>query len=445
MKVLLIGNGAREHAIAKRLAEDSELYVVMSKKNPAIAKLCKAYWICDIEDPAAVLDALEDAGMKFDLGFASPDAVLAAGVSDALATRCAKIASPSKAASRIEWDKGFMRSLMEKYKIGGSLRHKVVNDEMEALRTMEEFGSVAIKPLGLTGGKGVKVSGDHFKTNDEGMEYIRSLLAKDGMCLIEEKAEGEEFSYQCFSDGSRIIPMQPVQDHKRAFERDLGPNTGGMGSYSSGRILPFLTEEDILQADTILEGVVQAMKKEGTPFKGVLYGQFMAGPKGVKVIEFNARFGDPEAMNVLAVLEGSNTLSRIFLSIADGKLAQASPKFSHDCTVVKYLVPDGYPEKSLKDRECIVDEAAIQRCGAEVYYAAVYEGEQEGDKGKVLTTGSRAFGILGRGKTLVEAEAAAEKACAFVTGPLWHRKDIGTAALVQKRVDHMKELRGTKK
>ena len=432
LKILLIGNGAREHAIAERLAEEVELYVVMSKKNPGIAKLAKKIYITNIEDPEAVHYAL--GGEHFDLGFASPDAVLSAGVSDMLAKSCTKVASPTKAASRIEWDKGFMRELMEKYKIDGSLKHKIVESEEDARTTIKEYGQVALKPLGLTGGKGVKVSGDHFKTIDEGMEYVKSLLEKDGMALIEEKAEGEEFSYQCFSDGTRIAVMPPVQDHKRAFEKDLGPNTGGMGSYSTGKHLPFLTEANARQAERILEAVITAMKKEGCEFRGVLYGQFMVGKQGVKVIEFNARFGDPEAMNVLALLEGPNTLSKIFESIADGKLIL--PKFSDDCTVVKYLVPDGYPDKPVKDVEVALDRRGIEKLGAKVYDAAVYEKDD-----KTYTTGSRGFGILGKGKTLAEAEEIAEKACAHKKGPLWHRRDIGTKELVQKRVEHMRKIR----
>lgn len=430
MKILVIGSGAREHAIIKKLSSDSEVYCVMTKKNPAIASLCKKFYLAHIEKPDEIISAIR--GERFDVTFASPDAVLAAGVSDALLKAGYHVASPSKAAARIEWDKGYMRALMEKYHIDGRLLHKVVKSAPEARKIIEQIQSVAIKPLGLTGGKGVKVTGDHFDTVDEGMEYVHHLLGNDGMLLIEEKAEGEEFSLMCFTDGRYIIPMPPVQDHKRAYENDEGPNTGGMGSYSSGEILPFLSPNDIEQAHKILQQTIDALAKDGNPFKGILYGQFMATKTGLKVIEFNARFGDPEAMNVLAVLESS--LSQIFFDIANGTLKTA--KFSTDSTVVKYLVPKGYPDKPLKDVEVSIDENAAKKVGAEVYFASVYEQE-----GKLLMGGSRTFAVLGRAKKLDDAEHIAEKACSLAKGQVWHRKDVGTKKLIQKRIDHMKQIR----
>jgi len=435
MKVLLVGNGAREHIIAERLAQDADVYAVMSKKNPAIARLAREHWICDIEKADAVSAAIK--GRSFDLGFASPDATLQAGVSDALGKSGMAVASPLRAAARIEWDKSFMRSLLQRHHIRGSPRHEVVKSEADALRVIRDYGMVAVKPLGLTGGKGVKVSGDHFSRIEEKVAYAQSLIEKDGSVLIEEKLVGEEFTLQCFSDGSRICPMPPVQDHKRAFENDRGPNTGGMGSYSTGDLLPFMEKRDLEESHAILQQVVSAMKKDGAPFCGILYGQFMATADGIKIIEFNARFGDPEAMNVLALLEGS--LTDTFLSMAEGRLSVCLPRFSKDCTVVKYLVPEGYPEKPLKDVPVTMDAAAVERIGAKAYYASVHEKDNT-----ILTSSSRAFGMLGRGKTLDEAEKLAESACSFVSGPLWHRKDIGTAQLVAKRVEHMRSLRAAK-
>ncbi|NYZ73741.1 phosphoribosylamine--glycine ligase [Candidatus Micrarchaeota archaeon] len=430
MKVLLVGNGAREHAIAERLAQDCELYAVMSKKNPAIAQLAKQYWLCDIEDAAAVRKAI--AGNEFDLGFASPDATLAAGVSDVLQAAGMFVASPSKAASRIEWDKGFMRAVLRRHGVKGSPLHEVVASSSDALRIIKDYGDVAVKPLGLTGGKGVKVSGDHFNSTEEAASYAYSLIEKDGNVLIEEKMVGEEFTLQAFCDGSRVSTMPPVQDHKRAFEGDIGANTGGMGSYSTGPLLPFIQQSDMDEAKKVLQDVIRAMKKEGSPFTGVLYGQFMVTAHGIRVVEFNARFGDPEAINVLSLLEGS--LTDTFLSMAEGHLD--APAFSNDCTVVKYLVPEGYPEKPLKDAEVAVDSFGLEECRARIYYASVYE-----NSGKIMTTGSRAFGILGRAATVAEAERISENGCGFVRGPVWHRKDIGTDALIQRRVDHVRSLR----
>ncbi|MBN1169514.1 phosphoribosylamine--glycine ligase [Candidatus Micrarchaeota archaeon] len=430
MKVVLVGNGAREHAVAAELAKDAELYAIMSKKNPAIAHLSKEYWICNIENPDAVAAVLK--GKQFDLGFASPDATLAAGISDVLEAHGMNVASPSKAASRIEWDKSFLRNLAEKYHIAGAPIHKVTGDPDEAASYITDLGEVAVKPLGLTGGKGVKVSGDHFASPEQAVEYAKSLIKKDGSVLIEEKLIGEEFTLQAFCDGSNIALMPPVQDHKRAYPDDKGPNTGGMGSYSTGILLPFLKDSDIEQANKIIRDTAHAVKKEGSLFRGILYGQFIVTKKGIKLIEFNARFGDPEAMNVMSLLEDS--LSNIFISMADGRLKKA--KFSDDTTVVKYLVPEGYPENPQKDKPVNIDNAALEKTGAKVYYAAVYE-----TGNRIYTTSSRSFGMAGRARTLEEAEQIAEKACSCITGPLWHRSDIGTRKLIQSKIERMKSIR----
>jgi len=430
VKVLLIGNGAREHAIAERLSQDCELYAVMSKKNPAIAQLSKEHWVCDIESADAVSKAVR--GREFDLGFASPDATLAAGVSDALEKAGMLVASPTKAAARIEWDKSFMRSLMERHRIKGSPAHQVVSTLEDARKAINALGMVAVKPLGLTGGKGVKVSREQDDI-EEMVGYARSLLAKDGKVLIEEKLVGEEFTLQGFSDGSRIAAMPPVQDHKRAYENEVGPMTGGMGSYSTGKKLPFMSEKDLEDGKKILQDVIHAMKKDGVPFRGVLYGQFIATADGVKVIEFNARFGDPEAMNVLALLQ--DPLSNVLLSVAEGDLR--APGFSEKSTVVKYLVPEGYPDKPRKDAPVEIDAHGLEACGAKVYYASVYE-----QGGKIFTTGSRAFGVLGIAQRIEDAEKAAEEGCRHIRGPIWHRKDIGTAMLIGSKVERMRSLRG---
>lgn len=432
MKFLVIGNGAREHAIIEKLAENADVYSIMSKKNPAIAQLSKKHWVCDIEDPEAVGNAIR--GQEFDIGFSSPDGTLAAGITDVLAEHEMLVASPMKNAARIEWDKGFMRKLMDSHAIDGRPKYRIVDSMDDARKAITEYDEVAIKPLGLTGGKGVKVSGDHFNDLDGALSYVDMLLKKDGQALIEEKLVGEEFTLQAFCDGKRLAAMPPVQDHKRAFVQDRGANTGGMGSYSTGKNLPFLTSRDLDQAKKIMQDVVHAMKKEGSPFVGVLYGQFMATADGVKVIEFNSRFGDPEAMNVLPLLKTS--LADMFLSMADGKLE--TPSFSDLSTVVKYLVPEGYPDSPKRNAQVEVDGISIEKLGARIYYASVYE-----DSGKIYTTSSRSFGILGMGKRISDSEKIAEAACRSVKGPVWHREDIGTAALIQKRVDHMKEIRGS--
>jgi len=302
----------------------------------------------------------------------------------------------------------------------------------EAEKALKDLQEVAIKPIGLTGGKGVRVSGDHLQSKEDAITYVNELLRKDGRALIEEKIEGEEFSLQAFCDGTRIATMPPVQDHKRAFLGDTGNNTGGMGSYSTGALLPFTEKNDLEQATKIMQAVVHAMKKDGSPFRGVLYGQFMTCKEGVRLIEFNARFGDPEAMNVLALLE--NDLSDILLSITDSQLEL--PKFKDAKTVVKYIVPEGYPDAPAADSPVDIDIEKIKHNGGKVYFAGVYEKD-----GRVYTSGSRAFATLGMSESLEEAEMIAEECCKYVQGKVWHRKDIGTKELIKKKVEHMKRIR----
>lgn len=430
MKVLLVGSGAREHIIAEQIARSAELYVIMDRKNPGIAKLAQKYYITDTANPETVgLWAMNEG---IDLAFASPDAVLAAGVSDALEKAGIPIASPLKAAARIEWDKSYARNLMKKYEISGSPIFQIVRTEKEALKFIKDVGEVVVKPLGLTGGKGVRVWGDHFKTTKEALAYVKEILKKDKCVLLEEKIEGEEFSLQVFSDGKHISIMPPVQDHKRAYEYDRGPNTGGMGSYSTGKLLPFMRDSDLEQGRGISQKIVDLLRKEDAEFKGILYTQLMCTKDGVKLIEFNARFGDPEAINVLSILK--TQFVEILQSIADGNLKQAS--FSEKSTVVKYLVPLGYPEKPSADEEIFINEKKIWDSGAKYYYASVYEKEN-----KIYTTHSRAIAVVGLNDTLSNAEEKAEEAAQSILGPVWHRSDIGTHSLVQKRVEHMRRLR----
>lgn len=430
MKVVLVGSGAREHAIAEQLSKSAELYTIMEKKHPGIAKLSTKFLIANPTDRKRIVEWCKAEGIE--LGFVSPDGLLAAGVSDILESAGVAIASPTKAAARIEWDKGYARNLMRENSIPGVPEFTIATSDAEVLSFIKDMGEIVVKPIGLTGGKGVRIMGEHFKSANEALNYATSLIKKDGSVLLEEKLDGEEITIQAFCDGAKIALMPPVQDHKRAFVGDKGPNTGGMGSYSTGALLPFMQQKDLAEADLILKKTVEAMAKEGNKFKGVLYGQFMITKKGLKLIEFNSRFGDPEAINVLMLLR--TQLADILLSVANGNLIV--PMFSTDCTVVKYLVPEGYPEKGKADEKIEVNEKEIWNCGAKFYFGSVYEKED-----KIYTTTSRAIAIAAHGRALKDAEERVECGIRWVSGPLWHRSDIGTEELISKRVEHMKRLR----
>jgi phosphoribosylamine--glycine ligase len=227
-----------------------------------------------------------------------------------------------------------------------------------------------------------------------------------------------------------------VQDHKRAYDGDIGPNTGGMGSYTEkGYILPFLTKKDYDDGLAIMEETVKAVKKEtDVKYKGFLYGQFMATKEGVKVIEYNARLGDPEAMNIMSILDSD--MVEICERIAGGVLTK-NVKFREEATVCKYLVPDGYPDQPLNNVEVTLDEKRINKEGGQVYYASVRE-----EEGKILTSKSRAIAVVAQAGSIPEAEQTVERCMPLIKGKLFYRKDIGTKALIDKRIQHMREIRG---
>jgi phosphoribosylamine--glycine ligase len=294
-------------------------------------------------------------------------------------------------------------------------------------------GRHVIKDDGLAGGKGVKVCGDHLKTHEDSMAFCRELLEAKRPFVVEEKLEGEEFSLLCFSDGKARRYMPVVQDHKRAYEGDKGPNTGGMGTYtdSTGR-LPFLSVEDVEEARKMTENVAQALARDfDVPYQGILYGGFMATANGVKLIEYNARFGDPEALNLLTLLE--TDFVAICRAIVDQTLDQLPVSFAPKASVCKYIVPQGYPDNPLAGEPVVLPEKM-----ANVRY---YLGAVDMVDGRLVGTGSRTVGIVGLGDSIPKAEKACEKVTARVPGRFFYRRDIGTKALVDRRVAHMKALR----
>ncbi|HLD62775.1 MAG TPA: phosphoribosylamine--glycine ligase, partial [Candidatus Norongarragalinales archaeon] len=309
------------------------------------------------------------------------------------------------------------------------------DDAQEAVGFLKGMEKAVVKPLGLTGGKGVKVMGTQVP-KQEALDYAAMLVKKDGMVLVEECLEGEEFSLQAFVSGDIVIEMPLVQDHKRAFENDLGANTGGMGSYSdANHLLPFVSLEEKNQALEAMRQTMRAVKKSGVEYKGILYGQFMLTRKGPKLVEYNARFADPESMNVLSLLQSDFT--ELCWKIIDGTLSQKHASFEKKATVVKYAVPEGYPDNPLKGAEITVDEGKINSLGGEVFYASVSE-----ENGRLSLGGSRAIAVLGKGGSIGEAEGIAQKAIETVKGKIFYRKDIGTKELIEKRIGHMRTIKG---
>jgi phosphoribosylamine--glycine ligase len=297
-----------------------------------------------------------------------------------------------------------------------------------------EFGYV-IKANGLMGGKGVKVAGDHLHTFSQAFAFCEEIIKAGHTFIIEEKLIGQEFSFMCFCDGATLVPMPLVQDHKRAYEEDKGPNTGGMGSYSdANHHLPFLTQQDVDEAFAINQAVIHALLQDNQEaYVGILYGSFIATRHGIYVIEFNARFGDPEALNVLSILESD--FVEICLAMTQGQLSQQTILFAKLATVCKYAVPMGYPDQPVKNAAIDVSEF---HHSARLYLGAVHDHD-----GVMIATGSRTAACVGVADDLVNAEQSAEQNIKKIKGPLFHRKDIGTATLIQKRIKQMQNLRAS--
>jgi phosphoribosylamine--glycine ligase len=434
-KILVIGSGAREHAIVRALDrshQEKEIFCLASNMNPGIAALCDELLIGNFNDPDFVVNYTNEIGAT--LAIIGPENPLENGVADALWGVKVKVVGPKKDLAKLETSKAFTRDLLREYNIPGGPQYQTFNSLAGVTEFLNVLGeNYVVKYDGLAGGKGVKVSGEHLHSHDEALAYCQELTDKGSEFVIEEKFIGEEFSLMSFCDGNTLKHMPAVQDHKRAYEGDTGPNTGGMGTYSdANHSLPFLTENDIVEAHQINTQTAKAVKdKFGEGYQGILYGGFMATASGVKLIEYNARFGDPEAMNVLSLLESD--FIEICNGITDGTLDNLDVKFQNKATVCKYAVPEGYPNSPVKNEQ--INVSKIENPDG-LFYASV-----DIQNGKLVEAGSRTVAVVGVADSISNAENIAEKEVSAIDGPLFHRSDIGTNMVIQKRINHMKSIR----
>jgi len=438
MKIGLIGSGGREHAIAKALCKGKQcdsLFVYGSHLNPGIQKLATSSFLGDVNDLQKIDDFFMVNGVE--LIVVGPEVPLISGVSDQLRLKRLKVVGPTKAQARLEGDKVFMRDLLRRRVKRGSPRWREVKDVASARDFITEVGQVAIKPVGLTGGKGVWVMGVHFQLIEEALEKVEYALGQDGVVLLEERLIGEEFSRMAFVSDNKIAPMPVAQDFKYAFDGDQGGMTGGMGAYTmADGSMPFLNEEDVNQADSILQLTVDAIEEEsGEKYRGFLYGQFMATADGVRVIEFNVRLGDPEAINMMALLETDTV--QLLRTVAEGVLNESDVSFNSKASICKYLVPASYPSSSNEHIEIDMNEKEIEEAGFSVIFASITQ------KGRVMESlGSRAFAIVGLGENVYNISEEMEALLEQIEPPmLRHRKDIGDENVIRNKIQKMRSLR----
>lgn len=412
MKVLVVGGGGREHAIVDALSRSPQVSkIYCAPGNAGIARQAECVPVKDTDVEGLLSLAREK---EIDLTVVGPEAALVAGIVDRFREEGLRIFGPTKAAARIESSKEFAKDLMGRYGIP-TAGYRAFDDYRKASEYVHSRPLPAVlKYDGLAAGKGVVIA----RTMEEADAALRDMLLDDkfgkGRVVVEDFLTGPEFSFMCFVSGRKVLPMVLAQDHKRAFDGDEGPNTGGMGAYSP---LPFITPEDEAFAlEKVMQRTADALCDEGCPFTGVLYGGLMKTPQGIRVIEFNARFGDPETEVVLPRLKSD--IVDIFCAVAEGRDTQLE---WHDFAALGIvLASKGYPGDYEKGHEIK---------GLDRVEGAVYHMGTRADGGRILTNGGRVLFVVGKGRDLAEARRNALADVARIDcDNLFHRTDIGHRA-----------------
>lgn len=420
MKVLVIGSGGREHALLWKLSQSpsvTDVYVVPGNDGMSdVASLIPIKGNEDIIDFARL--------MQVDLTVAGPETVLTEGLADEFEKRGMAFFGPSKAAARIEGSKGFAKALMKKYGIP-TAAYETFDDEEKAIAYLKANDTypIVIKADGLASGKGVIIA----QSEEEAIDTVKDMLeghtfsGAGRSVVIEEFMEGEEASMLCFCDGTNVVPMISSQDHKRIFDFDKGPNTGGMGAYAPA---PVMTKEMCEEVNVrILRPIVAAMKKEGYPFKGCLYAGLMITSEGPKVVEFNCRFGDPETEAVLPLFDGD--LARVMLDCVHGTLSDEAVVWKKACAVDVVLASEGYPA-SHSSGEVISGIEDAQKAGCLVFHAGTVK-----KNGQYVVNGGRVLNVVALADTLAEAKAKAYEGVSRISWRgMQYRHDIADKGLL---------------
>ena len=412
MKVLVVGSGGRCHAIVEALSKSPQVdKIFCAPGNAGIAALAECVAIKETQ-----VDALCDFAKSngIELTVVGPEVALEAGIADTFKQNGLRIFGPTKAAAQIETSKQFAKDLMKKYDVPTAAYETF--EDFDAALAYVKNGSLptVLKYDGLAAGKGVVIA----ETMEQAEEALRDMLLDSkfgkGKVVIEEYLEGPEFSLLCFVNGHDVYPMPVSQDHKRAYDGDKGPNTGGMGAYTE---LPFITDEDLDYAmQNIMRRTASAMVEEGCTFCGVLYGGLMKTKQGIKVIEFNARFGDPETEVILPRIKSD--ICQVFCDVADGK--QPTIEWNDFATLGIVLASKGYPGSY--EKGFVIE-------GTEDVDGSIYHMGTALKDGKYVTSGGRVMIVVCQAPTLREAQQkAAAEVAKIKCENLFHRTDIGDKA-----------------
>ena len=421
MKVLVIGSGGREHALVWKISQSPMVdKIYCAPGNAGIGQIAECVAI-----KAEDLDGLLDFALQNEIGLTvvGPEVPLTMGIVDKFQEKGLKIFGPSGRAAEIEGSKTFAKDLMAKYGIP-TAKYGAFTDAAEAKAFLAEVGlPCVVKADGLAAGKGVLIC----ETKEEAETAVDDILVDNkfgnagSRVVVEEFLTGQEVSMLAFSDGKTIVPMVSSQDHKRIWDGDKGLNTGGMGAYSPAPI--YTPDVHEIVVPQVLEATIKAMEQEGRPFAGILYAGLMLTADGPKVLEFNARFGDPETQAVLPRLKSD--LVEIFLAIIDGRLSEMNIQWHEEAAVCVVMASGGYPESSDKGRVITGLEDAAET-GAIVFHA----GTKETD-GNIVTNGGRVLGISALGRDIAEAIANAYRGVEKITFEnMQYRTDIGKKAFL---------------
>jgi phosphoribosylamine--glycine ligase len=408
---LVVGSGAREHALVRALRRDPQVNDIhVAPGNAGIAQDARCHPV-DALDGGAVADLAES--LSADLVIIGPEAPLVAGVADAVRARGIACFGPSAEAARLEGSKAFAKEVMAAADVP-TARPAVCGSVAEVEAGLDELGApYVVKDDGLAAGKGVVVTEDRAAA----LDHARACLDAGSAVVVEEYLDGPEVSLFAITDGVTVVPLRPAQDFKRVGDGDAGPNTGGMGAYSP---LPWAPDDLVDETmRTVLQPTVDEMRRRGTPFAGLLYAGLALTSKGMRVVEFNARFGDPETQVVLARLDSS--LADLLMGAATGTLADvAEPAWSDDAAVCVVIAAEGYPDSPVTGGVITGLAEADGLDGVDVLHAGT---RTEG--GDIVASGGRVLSVVGRASTLAEARERAYAAVALIDLPgSHHRSDI---------------------